>query len=295
MTEFDIAIFGEVLFDCFEDGSRVLGGAPFNVAWHLQGFGVKPLLVSKVGNDPYGQQLSVTMKDWGMSSQSLGVDQKMPTGVVTVNLHNGQPSYCIEDHQAYDFIEENYEAKFVILYHGSLALRHQPNRQALTRLKQQSEGLVFLDVNLRSPWWTLDFIEDCLRGADWVKLNIDEFAELQADTAGLENLSQRMLHFQRKYDLQGLIVTLGEQGAWACRGNEIEFVAPEATVNVVDTVGAGDAFAAVFLLGLIASWPLSLTLKRAQQFASITVGVRGATLADRSIYQSLMSDWSGAM
>jgi fructokinase len=50
-------VFGEVLFDCFPDGTEVLGGAPFNVAWHLQGFGLSPLLVSRVGNDARGQQI----------------------------------------------------------------------------------------------------------------------------------------------------------------------------------------------------------------------------------------------
>ena len=58
------AIFGEVLFDCFEDGSRVLGGAPFNVAWHLQAFGCKPLLISRVGDDPMGKLIRETMLQW---------------------------------------------------------------------------------------------------------------------------------------------------------------------------------------------------------------------------------------
>ena len=35
-------VFGEVLFDVFPDGKQVLGGAPFNVAWHLQAFGIAP-------------------------------------------------------------------------------------------------------------------------------------------------------------------------------------------------------------------------------------------------------------
>ena len=47
-------IFGEVLFDHFPDGRRVLGGAPFNVAWHLRAFGEVPLLVSRIGHDPDG-------------------------------------------------------------------------------------------------------------------------------------------------------------------------------------------------------------------------------------------------
>ncbi|NIV35790.1 MAG: carbohydrate kinase, partial [Anaerolineae bacterium] len=58
-------IFGEVLFDEFEDGSAVLGGAPFNVAWHLQGFGLNPLFISRIGTDALGAQVQQQMRDWG--------------------------------------------------------------------------------------------------------------------------------------------------------------------------------------------------------------------------------------
>ena len=46
-----LCVFGEVLFDHFPDGRRVLGGAPFNVAWHLQAFGEAPRFISRVGAD----------------------------------------------------------------------------------------------------------------------------------------------------------------------------------------------------------------------------------------------------
>ena len=52
-------IFGEVLFDRFPDGSIVLGGAPFNIAWHLQAFKQSPLFISRVGDDPLGQPTAI--------------------------------------------------------------------------------------------------------------------------------------------------------------------------------------------------------------------------------------------
>ena len=57
-------IFGEVLFDCFPDGSRVLGGAPFNVAWHLQALGLEPLFLSRVGRDAAGREIRTAMGEW---------------------------------------------------------------------------------------------------------------------------------------------------------------------------------------------------------------------------------------
>ncbi len=50
-----ITVFGEVLFDCFPNGKQVLGGAPFNVAWHLQALGDDPTFISQIGDDTLGK------------------------------------------------------------------------------------------------------------------------------------------------------------------------------------------------------------------------------------------------
>ena len=73
-------VFGEVLFDCFPDGKTVLGGAPFNVAWHLQGLGLQPLFVSAVGNDAQGEEVRRTMQSWGMATTGLQTRAAFPTG-----------------------------------------------------------------------------------------------------------------------------------------------------------------------------------------------------------------------
>jgi fructokinase len=67
-------VLGEALFDCFAEGSQVLRGAPFNVAWHLQAFGEAPLLVSRVGNDEPGRRIIATMDRLGMSADGLQTD-----------------------------------------------------------------------------------------------------------------------------------------------------------------------------------------------------------------------------
>ena len=90
-----ILIFGEVLFDCFPNGKQILGGAPFNVAWHLQAFGVAPLLISRVGNDGLGTQIKTAMQAWGMDCSGLQVDPDRPTGTVTVQFNGEEPLYDI--------------------------------------------------------------------------------------------------------------------------------------------------------------------------------------------------------
>ena len=121
-------IFGEVLFDHFPDGRRVLGGAPFNVAWHLQAFGESPLLVSRIGGDPEGETVAGAMSDWGLDRSGLQVDSRLPTGRVEVSIEDGEPHYDIVHPSAWDAIEPWEPAgRCSLLYHGTLALRDERN------------------------------------------------------------------------------------------------------------------------------------------------------------------------
>lgn len=284
-------LFGELLFDHFPDGRRVLGGAPFNVAWHLQAFGAAPLLISRVGRDAEGDAILTAMADWGMAANGIQRDATHPTGGVSVTLDGGEPRFHILDGQAYDFIDPARlpigEGK-AILYHGSLALRNPTSRAAMEALRNP-ERPVFLDVNLRSPWWDREDIENLLAQARWVKLNGDELALLEPEAGDQEQKAARLLE---RYGLAGLYLTLGAGGALALTraGERFETGRPRVT-TVVDTVGAGDAFSSVAILGLIRSWPLAVTLRRAQAFASALVGVRGATLAERGFYEAHLQNW----
>ncbi len=282
-----ICVFGEVLFDHFPDGSRVLGGAPFNVAWHLQAFGRRPLFVSRVGCDPEGEQVRSAMQAWGMDTRGLQTDPDRPTGRVRVDIVAGEPHYEIVEDSAWDAIEPAPVTGCELLYHGSLALRSARSAAALQRLWDTEPGRVFIDVNLRPPWWRRDHLEGALARADWIKLNGDELARLQR--TGPEDPLPGLL---QAYDLQGVVVTHGADGAElvASDGQRARVTGGDRVV-VVDTVGAGDAFAAVMLLGLALAWPLDITLRRAQQFAARVVGQRGATVGDTGFYAEFVRAW----
>ena len=105
MKQTPLCIFGEVLFDHFPDGKRVLGGAPFNVAWHLQAFGRAPRFISRVGADAEGRSVLNAMRDWGMDTQSVQVDERLPTGRVSVAIVDNEPAYDIVADCAYDTIK----------------------------------------------------------------------------------------------------------------------------------------------------------------------------------------------
>jgi fructokinase len=284
MTQNKPIIFGEVLFDCFPNGQSVLGGAPFNVAWHLQGFGCEPLLISSVGNDAHGKNVQDSMQERGLDTAGLQINAQFPTGQVVISLQDGQPSYEIVQDQAYDHIEKQDALRIVqtqlpaLIYHGSLALRCDASRSALDAIVEETGAPVFLDVNLREPWWSLPLLDDILRRATWVKLNDEELCIVsrQAISAGSELQGYAKNVFE-SYQLERLIVTRGEHGAFIMTKDGVVNGKPVPVNNLVDTVGAGDAFSAVTIAGILQNKPIQETLDSALAFASKVCEQQGAT------------------
>jgi len=291
MSHSGLVIFGEVLFDCFPDGTRVLGGAPFNVAWHCQAFGLHPLFISRVGNDPLGQEIRSAMHNWEMDASGLQLDSAHATGIVDVSFNDGEPAYEIVENSAWDFIDHQATPKIdnhCVLYHGSLALRNSVAANSLADLKQQCARSIFIDVNLRPPWWDLSLIQNIIQHGQWIKLNVDELALIVPQQADVES---RMKFLLANTHVKLVVVTRGGDGAIAATQDETCSVLPETISHVVDTVGAGDAFSSVLLLGLYKAWPLQEILDRAQQFASAVVKQRGATTQDKTFYEPFIEAW----
>lgn len=288
-------IFGEVLFDHFPDGTEALGGAPINVAWHLQGFGLRPMLVSRVGNDEQGRRVIDKMSLWGMDVSALQVDDRHPTGQVKVSLRDGQPEFDILADQAYDFIDADQASAAVssvtacLFYHGTLALRNACSKDAFSRLSARPALRRCVDVNLRPPWTPLDRVREVLSGASWAKVNDLELREISGCTP--ESLADGARALKARYGLDQLIVTCGEAGALLCVGDTVRQGAPVPVLDLKDTVGAGDAFSSVALLGLSLGWTHADTLARALEFASLVCGIRGATISDAGVYRRCLERW----
>ena len=284
-------IFGEVLFDHFPDGTAVLGGAPFNVAWHLHAFGLKPLMISRIGSDELGGRVQQAMRRWGMDCSGMQIDRLHPTGTVQVTFEEGEPSYEIVDEVAYDFIDAalmpQLDGKW-LLYHGSLALRHHCSATALASVKSSATSL-FVDVNLRPPWWNRVSLLEMINGADWLKLNEHELVDIYPDAGGSRERVGRLAELVSEQ----IVLTGGEAGADIISSADQSriSVVPELLSSAVDTVGAGDAFCSVLVAGRLLNWPLDLSMQRAQQFASAVVGIRGATSQDRDFYHRFSDSW----
>jgi len=285
-------IFGEVLYDCFPDGQAVLGGAPFNVAWHLQGFGRAPLFISRVGDDPLGHHVKDAMHNHGMDASGLQLDSLHPTGKVTITMSGKNHSFEIIPDQAYDYIDQGALPPLpdsTLFYHGSLAARSPVSAQTLAFLNTRYAGKRLVDVNLRSPWWQQQQVLELVDGAWLAKLNDEELQLLVPDADDDASRTQQLIN---NAGLQLLLVTRGAAGAELLTASGDSFrVAPDSVTEVVDTVGAGDAMTSVLILAILQGWPWQQALERAQAFASAIVGQRGATVEDPGFYQPFIDAW----
>jgi fructokinase len=274
----NILCFGEILWDTFGD-EKVAGGAAMNVARHLVQQGANVSFASRVGADPSGEGLVKFLKASGLYSDLIQTDDKLPTCEVIVQLDKGgHATYIIPQPVSWDniqmedaLIKAAKQASAVV--YGSLACRDIITRETLLNLLKETTGLKIFDVNLRPPHYTLSTIETLLAGANVIKMNDDEAALLiGADT---ENLKENIIEFQKKYHLQTICITRGENGAIVWHDREF-YEHPGFKVQVVDTVGAGDAFLATFVNGLLHKKPMLQILELACKIGAFVAGKRGA-------------------
>jgi fructokinase len=221
------------------------------------------------------------------------------TGQVRVDLQGSQHSFRILPEQAYDYVNAKV-ARLVtlsrkpdLIYFGTLAQRHPVSRQALRTLLKTAEAPRFLDLNLRAPWYDEATLRESLHAAEVVKLNLEELAVL----AGMFDLSGQSArdhgrNLMQSFPIQKLVVTAGPRGAWLLHADGCEaYVEGGDETPIVDSVGAGDAFAAVFILGLLRDWPSALALERADAFARAICGIRGAVPMNEDLHARFLADW----
>jgi fructokinase len=247
---FDAVCFGEILWDILPSGAKP-GGAPMNVAYHLQKLGISTALISKVGNDDQGAGLLNLLQKNELTTRYVQTDPDYSTGLVNATLQaNNEVSYDIVHPVAWDFIawEEKLNdlvksASFFI--YGSLAARNTTSRQTLQQLIARAKTKV-VDINLRPPHFSKELVENLLKNADIVKLNEHERALITGWYSGVQKEEDQVKFLQDHFSISTLIVTRGGKGAMVCTRGEIRSH-PGYKVTVADTVGSGDAFLAAFL------------------------------------------------
>lgn len=291
MTATSALVFGEVLFDRFPDRD-LIGGAPFNLAYHLHKLGFNLQFLSAIGDDTLGKRVLEFFEQHGLSDRLLRTHPSLPTGEVTVVPGKaGSHTFQIQDPAAYDAINipaDESLSHIDLFAFGTLALRHEQNRKCFSELSEKLPGscYFFFDVNLRAPFYCKETVELGLSAACSLKLNNDEL-ELLADMFGMQYASDREMlkAFSDRFHLRACYLTRGARGAALLRDGSWYEQTSSADVLIADTVGAGDAFSAMALFCLFHHISETETLKRSIAFAEQICRVSGALPHDSQIYK----------
>jgi fructokinase len=320
MTQSSVVVFGEALVDVFKNAS-VVGGAPFNVARHLSGFGLNPLFLSAIGHDVNGTLVQQEIQRFQLKPKGVQVLPDWPTGKVQVHESAQGHQFEIMPNCAYDYIQANAALACIhdknnlnlqsalMLYHGTLGLRNNASLQAFQavceQVKTTTQSNIFLDMNWRSGHVNQAVAVKSLQGANIIKLSIEEL-QIALDwfdvfaVAGENKLPNKgdidssIKQLMAEVTAHLLLVTYGDLGSAAFNREGICLASTAALSHqtIVDTVGAGDAFCSVMILALMQGWAIDLALQRANEFAAGICGIRGAIPNDLAFYKQYVAAWN---
>ncbi len=267
----DIVTLGEALIDLVSTESgvsleeapgflRAAGGAPANVAVALSRLGKSVGFIGKVGADPFGDFLCHTLSDEGVDTTCMLSERRAHTALAFVSLmNNGERDFIFYRDPGADMflsesdIDTDYLADCRIFHHGSISLISEPNRAAtlVARRAAASAGaLISYDPNIRLSLWpdaetARKGVRAALEGADIVKASTEELTFITG-TNDMDKGCSLILDMGVKL----VTVTLGAAGSYY-RTLAASGQIPGFKVHVVDTTGAGDAFVAGVLAGLL--------------------------------------------
>lgn len=299
--QFYLAGIGEVLMDRFEDGEVTIGGAPFNLTFHLHqlliAFGRgSAVMISAIGNDFWGESILSRMKATQMDTGFIQIKAQHATGSAKVFTHVGEAGFEILPDVAWDFIEELPELQRIAprceaIAFGSLAQRSPMSKHTIQKFIEQVPGHRLYDVNLRRnttndmAGYTAEIIEQSLQLATVVKMNDAELEEVTkllsipcSEPMGEMRSWQLMETLKKRYLLAAVTVTRGPKGALLLGDHRrLQLADSSVSQDQVHPVGAGDAFSAGLLFGLVQKWDLTFCAQLAELLASWVVTHTTAT------------------
>ncbi|MDI9879125.1 carbohydrate kinase family protein [Flectobacillus longus] len=287
-----ICCFGEVLWDMLPSG-KLPGGAPMNVATHLQNLGIPAKMISRVGKDDLGAEIKAFLESKNCTTEWIQDDEHLNTGWVKVQLsEKNEATYTIVHPVAWDFIQTNEATQQLVnqasaLVFGTLASRDQTSYltllNILKNLPKDGQILKVFDINLRPPHYSKSLIEEFLQYADIVKLNEDELkivSEWYEIKGSEENQLREISH---KFNLKTLIVTKGGDGAILLKleadGEKHFYQQQGYKVVVADTIGSGDSFLAGFLKNILDGKSSEYALNFACAIGAVVASHSGANPA----------------
>ncbi len=267
---------GEVLWDLLPSGKQ-LGGAPANCAYHANALGAVGVVLSAVGNDALGHEIIDTLYQKGLATAHVSVLDDLDTGTVSVELNaDGQPAYTIHENVAWDQIPMNISTMHLAqstaaVCFGSLAQRSEITRNTIRDFinNTPSDCLRVFDINIRQESIPKEILSESLELATVLKLNDEELPYLakEFDCDGDEKNQLQQLRSQ--FNLELVAYTRGAMGSIMLDADEVVEVPGGETIDVADTVGAGDAYTASLIINRLNGESLHVIAQRAHARASL--------------------------
>ena len=280
-----IISFGEVLWDLFPDGGR-FGGAPANFACHAALQGAEVTICTAVGDDSYGDDAIRILSEYDIDVSLVQTVATAPTGTASVNLDDeGKPSFLFQDNSAWDQLQWTDDIATKILSadaicFGTLGQRSEMARQTTQRALEVAGRAKIprvVDINLRPPFFDAKIIRESIQLASILKMSAEEVetvcAVFEIDLRqGLEAALRCLMELGQ---LKMILVTRGSEGALLLTTDDFSVQAGIPT-EVIDTVGAGDAFTSAFLIRELQGSARSQTLLESCIFAAEVCSHAGA-------------------
>jgi fructokinase len=282
-----ILSIGEVLWDVFDRDHEFVGGAPLNFAAHVRRLGHAVALLSAVGEDPRGDATLKSIRTLGLETSLIQRIPGQATGIAVVQTDGtGNPVFAIARPAAFDFLHLDPETNDRIrdfspdwIYFGTLAQTVSSTKRIVDEIIESFPNAKrFYDINLRDGHWNLDLVERLSHLANTVKMNQTEAEILSQAMRGNRpfHLDEFCQYWSSAYNVETICVTLGSRGCALFDSGRFS-TANGFSVKVVDTVGAGDAFSAGLLHGLVMQWPLDQSATFANALGALVASRLGAT------------------
>lgn len=236
------------------------GGAPGNVAAGLAKLGHKALMVSRVGNDAFGRLLIDSLRGYGVDVSGIVQSATEKAGLSIVSLdEKGDRSFMFyhdkpaDQHISAEDIETEWLVQSNILHVGILPLASSTSAAAQRKamdLADANSALISCDINFRPALWDDDMAmlaagREVISRSAIVKVSLEELHAMTG-TGVMDAAVQALWHEK----LQFFSVTRGAEGAALyLRSNKFECTGFK--IDAIDATGAGDAYAASLLSGVL--------------------------------------------
>ena len=267
MNKYDVTALGELLIDFTENGTSAQGnpilevnpgGAPCNVLSMLTRLGHKTNFIGKIGKDMFGDLLTDALKEVGIGTDGLIVDNEVHTTLAFVHTFpDGDRDFSFYRNPGADMmlsiddIDEEQIRSSKIFHYGTLSMTHEGCRQATRKaieIAEQSGCILSFDPNLREPLWSsLDAArEQILYGMAHCQILKISDNEIQWLT-GEEDFDEGVRWIKSRFQIPLILVSLGRDGSRAYTDSCRVEVPAYVQENTIETTGAGDTFCASVL------------------------------------------------